>query len=136
MSLKKILALLTLMTVSLSAYTLTDREQRIADRLEPIGSVCMTGEDCAAGSGSADSGPKDPETVYNTFCTGCHSTGIPGIPALADVDAWAPRIEKGIETLYSNAINGINGMPPNGTCASCSEEDIKATVDYIISKSQ
>lgn len=136
MNLKNIIAIITLVAFSFSAYALTEREQRIADRLAPIGSVCMAGEACAAGASTGVSGPKDPETVYNTYCMACHLTGATEAPIMGNIEAWAPRIAKGADTLYSNAINGVNLMPAKGLCTDCSDEDIKATVDYIMSKSQ
>lgn len=135
MNLKKITLLLALAVTSLSALALNDREQAIADRLAPVGGICMAGEACAAG-GAATEGPKDPEQVYNTFCMACHMTGASNAPILGNVEQWAPRITNGMDTMYSNAINGIGAMPARGVCMDCSDEDIQATVDYIVEKSQ
>ena len=43
---------------------------------------------------------------------------------------------KGIETVYSNAINGINGMPARGTCMDCSDDEVIAAIDYILDNSK
>ena len=48
---------------------------------------------------------------------------------MGDVAVWDERMSKGIETVYNNAINGINAMPAKGTCADCSDDEIKAVVD-------
>jgi cytochrome c5 len=45
------------------------------------------------------------------------------------------RLDKGIETLYTHAIEGFNGMPPMGLCATCSEDEMHAAVDYILENS-
>jgi cytochrome c5 len=37
-----------------------------------------------------------------------------------------------METILANAINGINAMPPRGTCNSCSDEEIQASIDYML----
>ena len=74
--------------------------------------------------------------IYQTYCVACHSTGVPGAPQLGDAAAWDARVKKGKATLYTNAVNGLNAMPPKGLCMSCSDEDIQAAVDYIISSSQ
>jgi cytochrome c5 len=62
------------------------------------------------------------------------------IPQAGDAAAWAPRIEKGIETLYNNAINGFQGdmgmMPARGMNQSLSDDEVKAAVDYIVKQVQ
>ena len=136
MNLKKITLLLALAVTSFSALALNDREQQIADRLAPVGETCMAGESCSAGGAQTAGGPKDPEQVYNTYCMACHMTGASNAPILGNVDQWASRLEKGTETLYQNAINGIGAMPALGICMDCSDEDIIATVDYILEKSK
>lgn len=73
--------------------------------------------------------------IYEQYCVGCHATGAGGAPKFGDAAAWDPLVKLGMESLYHNAINGIDGMPPKGTCATCSEDDIKNTVQYIVSQS-
>ncbi len=116
---------------------------KIDARTEPAAEVCLKGEDCggaatAVAAADADSAEaeKSPEDLYNTSCAACHGTGAAGAPKLGDSAAWADRIAQGKETLYDHAINGLNMMPPRGTCAACSDDDIKAIVDYMVSKSE
>jgi cytochrome c5 len=78
----------------------------------------------------------DVEGIYNTKCMACHNTGVAGAPKLGDKDAWAPRIAAGKDAMLANAINGKNAMPPKGTCMDCSDDDIAAVVDYMVSQSQ
>ncbi len=117
-------------------------KDEIAKRLEPVGSVCVQGEDCAGEAPAAPvslaaSGGKSPEAIYNQSCTTCHAMGIAGAPKLGDVAQWAPRIEKGIEVLYDSVINGMPpGMPAKGMCFTCSDEELKAVTDYMVSASQ
>ena len=48
---------------------------------------------------------------------------------------WAARLDaKGLDTLVSNAINGIGAMPARGTCSDCSDEEIKASIEYMIAQ--
>ena len=135
---KTILAVLTLV-IAVTAHALSSEEQ-IAERLKPVGETCMAGDPCASSSASgsiASDGPLDPETVYNTYCVACHASGVGNAPIVGDVAGWAPRIEKGIETLYESGVNGLGAlMPAKGTCGSCSDEDIFATVDYMVEASQ
>jgi cytochrome c5 len=79
---------------------------------------------------------RDPQKIYETYCQACHLHGVAGAPKLGDSAAWAPRIEKGMDTLMDHAVNGFNAMPPKGTCGDCSREELQATVEYMISESR
>lgn len=131
--------LLVLLTLS-ATYSSAAVEDEIRARIQPAGEVCVMGDPCAAGlsMGGPAGAAKDPETVYNSFCMACHATGANNAPKLGDIAAWAPRIEKGIDVLYQSALAGFNNgaMPPKGLCMDCTEDEIKATVDHIVSQSQ
>ena len=70
--------------------------------------------------------------VYESYCSGCHATGAGGAPKYADPTLWDPLLKKGINAVYTNALKGIGGMPAKGTCLSCSDEEIKQAVDYMV----
>ena len=76
------------------------------------------------------------KSVYDKACFICHTTGITGAPKPGDAENWAPRITKGLDTLYSNAIKGFQGetgiMPPKGGNLLLSNEDVMAAVDYLV----
>lgn len=116
----------------------------IAKRIAPIGSVCLKGEPCESETASggpmvetAVAGMADPEAIYNQSCATCHAVGVAGAPKFGDVDAWAPRIDKGMDTLYSSVINGLApGMPAKGLCMTCSDEELKAVTDYMIAAAE
>ena len=82
---------------------------------------------------SADAGEK----LFGSVCTTCHTAGLMGAPKLGDKAAWAPRIAQGKETLYKHAIGGYQGksgvMPAKGG-SQASDEEVKAAVDYMVSK--
>ena len=90
----------------------------------------------AAKGAVAFDGTMDGSVIYNGVCTGCHGSGALGAPTLTKA-AWAPRIAKGAETLHKNAIVGFQGaagtMPAKGGMAALSEEQVKATVDWMLS---
>lgn len=112
---------------------------KIDTRTQPAARVCVEGENCAEAQpevAAIAAEAKSPEEIYNASCTACHATGVAGAPKVGDAAAWAPRIAQGDETLYTHAIKGLNAMPPMGTCATCSEDDIKAVVDYMVSESK
>lgn len=76
--------------------------------------------------------PAEGKKVYAKYCAACHTSGSAGAPMLGDASAWDPLIKLGVEKLYINAINGINSMPPRGGCPTCSDNQIKAAVDYLV----
>ena len=83
-----------------------------------------------AGTAQARSG----QEVYNSTCIACHNAGVSGAPKFGDKKAWAPRIEKGMDAMMNSAMNGIEGtaMMPKGTCNDCSEEELRAAVEYMV----
>ena len=72
------------------------------------------------------------QKIYQKSCQACHATGAAGAPKLGDKDAWAPRIAKGNDALLSSVTNGLKAMPPKGTCMTCSEEELRAAIEYMI----
>jgi cytochrome c5 len=90
----------------------------------------------AAGGGDAAQGEK----VFKGTCAMCHQTGAGGAPVGGNKGDWAPRIAQGKDTLYTHAINGFTGqkgtMPPKGANASLADADVKAAVDYMVSRAQ
>ena len=82
---------------------------------------------------SADAGEK----LFGSVCATCHTAGLMGAPKLGDKAAWAPRIAQGKDTLYKHAIVGYQGktgvMPAKGG-SQASDEEVKAAVDYMVSK--
>lgn len=113
--------------------------ETVAERIEPIGELCMTGDACAAavaaGAGSAGE-PRTGAQVYSTKCFTCHATGAAGAPKLGDAGAWQARLDaRGLDGLYNGAINGFQAMPAKGLCMDCSDEEISAAVDHILAES-
>jgi cytochrome c5 len=127
---------LAAIALSFTAFAAIEKTS-VQERIAPVGQVCMAGEDCAATVvASADTGPRSGQVVYETKCVACHGTGAAGAPKLGDVAAWAPRIDKGLETLNENAWNGFNAMPAKGLCMDCTREEMDAAVNYMAENSQ
>ncbi len=109
----------------------------IKDRTHPVGTVCMSGDSCAAAPVAAvAAGPRSGEEVYSTKCFTCHATGAAGAPKLGDVPAWGPRLAKGLDVLFGSAISGFKGMPAKGLCMDCSDDEIKAAVEHMVNNSK
>ena len=130
-----------MLAFSAAAVELTDAQRSaIEERIKPVGESCMAGDASCGGVSEAvaSSGPRSGEDVYNAACMACHSTGAAGAPKLGDAGAWADRIAKGPDALYNSGINGLpgTGMMAKGGCVSCSDEEVNAAVDYMVSGSQ
>lgn len=137
-------------TQEISPYGLGDRSvfstRALNERLKPVGTVCVEGGVCGdevadagdapAAGGAAASGPRDGQTVFNSACTACHSTGAAGAPKAGDSAAWAPRVAKGVDVLFQHTWEGFGAMPPKGMCMDCSEEEVRAAVDYLVDQAK
>ncbi len=132
--------------VFMGASVAQTRDEQIAERLKPVGEVCLAGQSCARGGAApvaaasaapAAGGEFNVEQTYQQSCNVCHASGMAGAPKFDDTAEWAARLEaKGLDTLVANAINGVNAMPPRGMCMTCSDENIAALVEYIAGHGQ
>lgn len=138
--LKKMFGLMILVGSTAMSGVVFSQSSSLTDemkaRIAPVGSVCKSGESCAAAPVAVSTGPKSGKEVYDSACTTCHAVGVAGAPKTGHPEDWAPRAAKGIETLYTHAIAGFNGMPAKGLCMSCSDDEVKAAVDYILDNSK
>ncbi|WP_226668491.1 c-type cytochrome [Microbulbifer aggregans] len=114
-------------------------DEQIAERIAPAGKTCMKGDECAAAAPAAaasSGGARSGADVYSGHCAACHGTGAAGAPKFGDAGAWGPRVAKGMDTLYTHALNGFNAMPPKGLCMTCSDDEVKAAVDHMVENSK
>lgn len=116
------------------------REQRLA----PVGGV-FAGETGRAAAQAAQAavaaaaapttpafgGSLDGELIYERACASCHISGAAGAPLMV-ASEWVGRLEKGMDTLIANAINGIGAMPPRGGRMDLTDEQIEASVIFMV----
>ncbi|MGO1500257.1 MAG: c-type cytochrome [Marinobacter sp.] len=135
---KRVLAVLLLGFGITAGAVMASVEDEIRARIQPIGEVCLQGDECgaaAAASESASSGPRSGSDVYDAVCMACHTTGAAGAPVIGESGDWAPRIDQGMDTLIDHAVNGYNAMPAKGGCVNCPDEEIEAAVEHIVGES-
>ena len=120
---------------------LVQNDAAIAERIKPVGEVTVS-----SGSAVVDSlipsaqaaGADKGKATYDASCSVCHGAGIAGAPKFGDKTAWAPRIAQGADTLHSHALKGFQGkagvMPAKGGNTALADADVKAAVDYMVSK--
>ena len=125
-------------------------DNNVAELTKPVGQVAILseasedviGEDAMVADAPTEqkAGSNDGESVYNGLCVNCHGIAALAamIPQTGDAAVWGARIDKGIDILYGNAINGYTGelgmMPAKGGNPALSDEEVKAAVDYIVSQ--
>lgn len=77
---------------------------------------------------------------YSKTCSMCHAANVAGAPKPGDKADWAPRIAQGMDVLYKHALEGFTGakgqMPARGGAATLSDDDVKATVNYMVDQSR
>lgn len=78
----------------------------------------------------------DPARTYAQSCAACHNSGAAGAPRFGNSADWSARLEKGMDVLVEHTINGFNNvMPPKGMCFTCSDDDLRAVVQYMLDES-
>ena len=128
-----------------------DTAKVTAERVAPVGAVYAgdTGKAAllaaqeaakkAAESQVAYGGTLDGKTIFGNLCQTCHTNAATGAPVISDKAAWAPRVAKGVSTLVDHAINGFQGpdgkmMPAKGGNPSLTNDQVKATVEWMVSQ--
>jgi cytochrome c5 len=89
----------------------------------------------AAQAQVAYEGTLDGGVIYGKLCSACHNSGAGGSPQLTKT-LWSPRVAQGMDTLVKHAIEGYQGqagiMPARGGNPSLSDEQVKATVQWMV----
>lgn len=119
------------------------RQAAVEERLQPVGGVYAGETGRAAAQAAAEQaaastesqaafdGSTDGEMIYSQVCSACHDTGAAGAPKLEAGD-WSDRLDKGRDTLLTHAIEGFNAMPARGGRSDLSDEQVTASVDYML----
>lgn len=79
---------------------------------------------------SAEAGQK----VYEKVCQICHATGVAGAPKFKDNAAWKERGAQGMTVLLEHVEKGYKTMPPKGSCAECSNEELESAILYMLTQ--
>jgi cytochrome c5 len=117
------------------------------DRIAPMGAV-YAGATGAASQAAATAaaaakataqvaygGTLDGSVIFGQLCTGCHTSGAGGAPTMTAAGMGA-RAAQGKDILYKHAIEGFTGsagvMPAKGGNPALTDEQVKATVDWML----
>lgn len=112
-------------------------EDRVTSEIKETTVTAEAAQTAATAPAASDS-IADGEAVYKQACVSCHMTGAAGAPKVGDASAWQPRIDRGVDALVQSAITGVPGtaMVAKGACNGCSDDDIRAAVEYMIAQSR
>lgn len=119
-------------------------------RIQPAGAVFAGATGAAAQAAAAQAaaeaakgqiayeGTLDGSVIFGNLCAGCHTAGVNGAPKLVSAD-WTGRMGQGVDTLHAHAIDGYIGaaggvMPARGGNPALTDEQVKATVDWMLSQ--
>ncbi len=104
----------------------------VAAKAEPVKQTAKSAKPAAKKVASTH---PDGEKLYKSSCVACHSTGVANAPKLGDKTAWAPLVEKGLDSVLEVAIKGKGAMPPRGA-TSADDATLRAAVEYMMSSVQ
>ncbi len=80
------------------------------------------------------------KTVYGKNCYLCHAANVAGAPKPGDKADWGPRIAQGMDVVYKHALEGFTGakgqMPARGGSTTFTDDDVKASVNYMVDQSR
>jgi cytochrome c5 len=119
---------------AVTAQAMTD--DAIAERLKPVGQVCVMGEECkgvGAVAVAAGGAARTADDIIGKHCSACHMPGILGAPKIGDTAAWKARADAkgGLDGILATAISGINAMPAKGTCADCTDDELRGAIQKM-----
>lgn len=105
----------------------------VAERIKPVAEEYVGEAPAVVAAPVVEASAGGGEQIVTQACALCHGTGMMSAPRLGNADDWAPRLEKGVDAIYSNAINGLNMMPARGGRPDLSDDDVKSAVDHMLS---
>jgi cytochrome c5 len=128
---KAFIAVVAASCVFIAGSVAQEDNSGLLDRIKPVGKVQIAG--VAPAGPAVAAGPRSGKDIYAGACTACHAAGLLGAPKTQIAAEWQPRLdEKGYDQIWKNALDGIGAMPAMGACVDCTDDDIKAAIDYMI----
>jgi cytochrome c5 len=97
-----------------------------------VATPAAAGTAVSAAGDVAENVVADGAAVFAGLCKVCHEAGVAGAPIAKSEQMTARLDEKGLDTLVSNALNGLNAMPPRGGNPALTDEQIRAAVEFML----
>ena len=70
------------------------------------------------------------------MCFACHAQSVAGSPKIGDKQAWAPRIQQGMDALVQSVAKGKGAMPPKAGNPALTDAELRAAVEFMVSQSK
>jgi cytochrome c5 len=129
-----VIVVMQLFSIFYVAHT-ESHDSTLIDRIKPLGQVYIEEDSNSVGNEekvTANDKARSGKEIVSSSCSGCHSAGILGAPKIGNKDDWESLSQRGISELLKTAISGKGAMPPKGTCATCSDEELKSAIEYMM----
>ena len=87
----------------------------------------------ALGGAAGPANGEEGRAVYESSCRACHDPAnvMVSSPKAGDLAEWSKRLDKGIEKITDNAVNGFGAMPPKGGAAALTREQIRDAIEHM-----
>jgi cytochrome c5 len=118
------------------SYNLNHDHPTKGDRMKKITILIVLALSMLALIAVAYAAERSGEEIYNKKCGMCHNSGMAGAPKIGDAKWTSLEKGMGLEGLLKSAIAGKRAMPAKGLCNDCTDDELKATIKYIIDKSK
>lgn len=73
--------------------------------------------------------------VFNENCLRCHEAGKRGAPVIGDLGDWVGRLDRPLDRLIENAIQGHGEMPARGD-TELTDQDVASAVAFVIDRAR
>ncbi len=91
-------------------------------------------------AGGQVNAPRSGEAVFKAACANCHTGGFGGFfsraPTVGKTSDWEALAPRGVDGLTATTLAGIGRMAARGGCTTCSDEEIRAAVAFMLDNSR
>lgn len=78
--------------------------------------------------------------IFKNNCASCHTGGfkgwVTGAPEIGELEEWKESFEKNNQELVNIVFTGANDHELKGGCDACTKDQIRAAIEYIMSKTK
>jgi cytochrome c5 len=92
---------------------------------------------CLLPSAQTNAAAQPGDQTVQHICSACHARGLMGAPKIGDANAWNSRLKNAgsVDQLVQSAARGKGNMPPRGGQTELTDDDLRAAIQYMISRS-